>query len=142
MDDKKKQETLAAVIGKNETVKASGMYPNLYTQMALSIADLERLEHAVYNEIKELYASQGDAIVDDILKSIYPSFVSELMEGDGDRGDADEEISITRGRLYDFAGDIYLKVEAAIHLKSAMERFHRIREIKSRIELANKGILL
>lgn len=140
--DKKKQEELSRLIDKKEVMKVGNCYPNLYTQMSYSMADLQKEEQAVFESIKELYNNQGDFIVAEILKSIYPSFVIEFMEGDGNRGNADEELSISRGKLYDFALDLGVKIDAAIHLKSALERFHRIRELESRIELANKGILL
>lgn len=139
---KKKQEELSRLIDKKEVMKVGNCYPNLYTQMSYSMADLQKEEQAVFESIKELYNNQGDFIVAEILKSIYPSFVTEFMEGDGNRGNADEELSISRGKLYDFALDLGVKIDAAIHLKSALERFHRIRELESRIELANKGILL
>ena len=64
------------------------------------------------------------------------------MDGEGNLGNADEEVTITRKNLYDFSGDLYAKVDAVIHLKSAFDHFRRIREFKSRIELTNKGILL
>lgn len=110
--------------------------------MSYSIADLQKEEQAVFEDIKKLYNEQGDFIVAEILKSIYPSFVTEFMEGDGNRGNADEELSISRGKLYDFAVDLGTKIDAAVHLKSALERFRHIRELESRIELTNKGILL
>lgn len=110
--------------------------------MSYSLSDLQKEEQAVYNEIKELYAAQGDFIIKDILKSLQHSFIFEFMDGEGNLGDADEEVTITRKNLYDFSGDLYAKADAIIHLKSAFDHFSRIRELKSRIELANKGILL
>lgn len=142
MDDKKKQEILSILINKKEIAKVGNWYPNLYSQMSYSIADLQKEEQAVFEDIKKLYNEQGDFIVAEILKSIYPSFVTEFMEGDGNRGNADEELSISRGKLYDFAVDLGTKIDAAVHLKSALERFRHIRELESRIELTNKGILL
>jgi hypothetical protein len=142
MDDKKKQEELNALINRAETAKIGNWYPNPYSQMSYSLTDLQKEEQAVFDGLKELYTEQGDFIVSEILKSIYPSFVTEFMDGDGTRGDAEEEVSITRGRLYDFSMDLSAKVDAAIRLKSAFDHFHHISAIKSRIELANKGILL
>ncbi|WP_270288955.1 hypothetical protein [Bacteroides thetaiotaomicron] len=142
MDDKKKQEELNTLINRTETAKIGNWYPNLYSQMSYSLTDLQKEEQAILDGVKELYTEQGDFIVSEILKSIYPSFVTEFMQGDGNRGDADEELSISRGQLYDFSMDLCTKVDAAIHLKSAFDHFHRIREIKYRIELAEKGILL
>lgn len=142
MDDKKKQEELNALINKKEVMKVGNYYPNLYTQMSYSMSDLQKEEQAVYDEIKELYANQGDFIVNEILKSIHHSFIFEFMDGEGNLGNADEEVTITRKNLYDFSGDLYEKVDAIIHLKSTFDHFRRIRELKSRIELTNKGILL
>ncbi|MDY7252039.1 hypothetical protein QHG78_02005 [Bacteroides sp. A1-P5] len=142
MDDKKKQEELNSLIGKKEIAKVGNWYPNLYSQMSYSIADLQKEEQAVYDEIKELYANQGDLIVNEILKSIHHSFIFEFMDGDGNLGNGSEEVTITRKNLYDFSGDLYAKVDAVIHLKSALDHFNRIRELKYRIELTNKGILL
>lgn len=142
MDDKKKQEELNSLIGKKEIAKVGNWYPNLYSQMSYSIADLQKEEQAVFDDIKELYTEQGDFIVGAILKSIAPSFIDEFMDGNGDLEDANEEITITRKKLYDFSGDLYAKVDAVIHLKSALDHFNRIRELKYRIELTNKGILL
>ena len=142
MDDKKKQEELNALINKKEVAKVGNFFPNLYTQMSYSLSDLQKEEQAVYNEIKELYAAQGDFIIKDILKSLQHSFIFEFMDGEGNLGDADEEVTITRKNLYDFSGDLYAKADAIIRLKSAFDHFSRIRELKSRIELANKGILL
>ena len=142
MGDKKKQEELNSLIGKKEIAKVGNWYPNLYSQMSYSIADLQKEEQAVYDEIKELYANQGDLIVNEILKSIHHSFIFEFMDGDGNLGNGSEEVTITRKNLYDFSGDLYAKVDAVIHLKSALDHFNRIRELKYRIELTNKGILL
>lgn len=142
MDDKKKQEELNALINKKEVMRAGNCYPNLYTQMSYAMSDLQKEEQAIYDEIKELYANQGDFIVNEILKGIYHSFISAFMDGNGNLGDADEEVTITRKNLYDFSGDLYAKVDAVIHLKSAFDHFQQIRELKSRIELTNKGILL
>lgn len=143
MDDKKKkQEELNSLIGKKELAKVGNWYPDLYSQMSYSIADLQKEKQAVFDEIKGLYESQGDLMVIEILKSIYLSFIDRFMDGNGNLGDADEEVSFTRRKLFDFAGDIYAKIEAASYLKSALGHFHRIRDLESRIELAKKGILL
>lgn len=142
MDDKKKQEELKALTNRREVAKIGNWYPNLYTQMSRSLDDLQKEEQAVFDDIKELYTEQGDFIVDAILKSIAPSFIDEFMGGNGNLEDANEEITITRKELYDFSGDLYNKVDAVIHLKSALDHFNRIRKLESRIELANKGILL
>lgn len=142
MDDKKKQDELNALTNKQEVAKVGNLYPNLYTQMSHSIDSLQKERQAVFDEIKGLYDMQGDIMVIEILKSVYLSFVDRFMDGDGNLGDADEEISLTRGELFGFAGDVYTKIEAASRLKSALDHFHRIRDLESRIELAKKGILL
>lgn len=140
--DKKKQIDLNDLIGKKEVIKAGNTYPDLYSQMSYSFSDLERTEQRILGEIKELYDDQGDFIVSEILKSICPSFINEFMQGNGNRGNGDEEISFTRNQLFDFSVDLGAKIEAAIRLKSVFDRSNLIREIKSRIELTKKGILL
>ena len=106
MDDKKKQEELNSLIGKKELAKVGNWYPDLFSQMSYSIADLQKEKQAVFDEIKGLYESQGDLMVIEILKSIYLSFIDRFMDGNGNLGDADEEVSFTRRKLFDFAGDI------------------------------------
>lgn len=141
-EDKKQQINLDEFIGKKEVAKAGIHYPNLYSQVHSSLSKLEREERGILEEIKDLYFEQGDFIVDEIIKSIPSGFIDEFMEGDGNLGDADEEISITRKDLFKFSSDISTKVDAAIHLKSIFDRLQNAKEIKSRIRLAKKGILL
>ncbi len=87
---RQKQEELNSLIGKKELAKVGNWYPDLYSQMSYSIADLQKEKQAVFDEIKGLYESQGDLMVIEILKSIYLSFIDRFMDGNGNLGDADE----------------------------------------------------
>lgn len=154
MDDKKKQQLLrwfsnegrselASLAGVKEKVKVDRIYPDLYSQMFYAMQDIATLKDEIFDEIKELNDMQGDFIVDKILDSIYLSFISEFMDDEGNLDNAEEEeVIITRKRLFDFSGDLYAKIDAAKHLKLIFDKFNRIRDIKLKIDLAKKGVLI
>lgn len=153
MDDKKKQQLLrwfsnedrselASLAGVKEKVKVDRIYPDLYSQMFYAMQDIANLKDEIFDGIKELNANQGDFIIDKILESIYLSFISEFMDEDGNLENAEEEVIITRKRLFDFSGDVYAKLDAAKHLKLIFDKFNRIRDIKLKIDLAQKGVLI
>lgn len=136
------QDELSSLESVKEIVKTGNIYPNLYSQMSYNISDLQKEEQGILDEIKELYADQGDFIIDKILENIHHAFIFEFMDGDGNLGDADEEVTVTRKALYNFSEDLYAKINAAKHLKSIFDKFNRIRDVKLKIDLAKKGVLI
>lgn len=136
------QDELSSLESVKEIVKTGNIYPNLYSQMSYAISDLQKEEQGILDEIKELYGNQGDFIVPKILESIHHAFIFEFMDGDGNMGDAEEEVTITRKRLFGFSGDIYATIDAVNHLMSVFNRIKYMQVIESRIELAKKGVLI
>lgn len=134
------QDELSSLESVKEIVKTGNIYPNLYSQMSYAISDLQKEEQGILDEIKELYGIQGDFIVPKILESIHHAFIFEFMDGDGNMGDAEEEVTITRKRLFGFSEDIYATIDAVNHLMSVFNRIKYMQVIESRIELAKKGV--
>ena len=153
MLDKKKQQIykwfsdeecseLASLAEVKAIVKVDHVDPNLYSQVFYTMQDTARLKDEIFDEITELNANQGDFIIAKILESILLSFISEFMDGDGNLGNAEEEVTVTRKSLYAFSGDLYAKIDAINHLKLIFDKFNRIRDIKQKIDLAKKGVLI
>lgn len=142
MNDKKKQQGLDCFVGREEAIRIGNWHPNLYTQMSYSLSEIQKEEQNILNDIQELYANQGDFILSHILDNIYQSFIFEFMDGDGNMEDGEEEVVITRERLFLYSSDLYSKIDAIKHLNSIYGRFDRIDTFKSRVDLAKKGVLI
>lgn len=142
MNDKKKQQELDSFVGREEAIRIGNWHPDLYTQMSHSLSEIQKEEQNILNDIQELYANQGDFILSHILDNIYQSFIFEFMDGDGNLEDGEEEVVITREKLFLFSSDLYSKIDAIKHLNSIYGRFDRIDTFKSRVDLAKKGVLI
>lgn len=87
----------------------------------------QQLRQGILAEIEELYAYQGDFIIDAILDGISRAFIFEFMDGNGNLDDAEEEVTIKRKRLFAFSFEIYNRVKAVKHLKSAFDKCEQCR---------------
>lgn len=150
-EDKKKKQyvlsdeeltTLADLAGKNAHVKAGNCYPNLQSQMSYALRDVADLKEQILKLNEELILQSGHFAADALIKSIYDEFVTQFMDSDANLGTGEEEVTITRKELYEFAANTYYKIEASKTLRKIGNNFDSIFHVEKNIDLAKKGVLL
>lgn len=149
-EDKKKKymlsdeeiATLAALAGKTTHVKVSREYRNLEAQKLDALREVADLKEQIFKLNEELILDSGNFASEALLNSIYGDFVTRLMGGNAFLGNGEEEVTVTRKELYEFASDIYCKVEAARILRKIGDIVDKIYRVEKNIDLARKGVLL
>lgn len=149
-EDKKKKymlsdeeiATLAALAGKTTHVKAGNCYPNLQSQMSYALREVADLKEQIFELNEELVLQSGHFAADALIKSIYDEFVTQFMDSDANLGTGEEEVTVTRKELYEFASNTYYKIEASKTLRKIGNNFDSIFHVEKNIDLAKKGVLL
>ncbi len=134
-------ELLKKVSKESEVVKVSCIYPDLRSQALYAMKDIAKAKEEISEQIKMLIDSSGDFAAKALIRSIYSEFIDKFMDGNANKGDGEQEVTVSREELYHFAFDTYSKIEAADILTEIKSKFDTIRKKEDLLELTDKKVL-